>query len=113
MRRWSTSLVAVAVVLGVGSLARADVPKPEDIATCNSEAREAARKDPAALSTPAPNATDERRAADMRRQDAPPRDGTAAGVRSSDPQIEGMDPQGAKNPIYQAAYRTCMRKNGY
>jgi hypothetical protein len=34
-------------------------------------------------------------------------------VRSADPQIEGIDAQGAKNPVYQAAYRTCMRKNGY
>jgi hypothetical protein len=107
------SFVAVVLVLGLGGLARADVPKPEDMATCNSEAKEAARKGSAAPSTPAPNAADERRAGDVRRQDGSRTDGTGAGMRSADPQIEGIDAQGAKNPIYQAAYRTCMRKNGY
>lgn len=107
------SLIAPAFLLGLatlgwGAVARADVPKPEDIATCNSEEKEAVRKGSAAPSTPAPNATDERRAADQKRRDAP-----APGTDASDPQIEGMDAQGAKNPMYQAAYRTCMRKNGY
>jgi len=114
MLRRRTSLIATTFmlglgVLGLGAIARADVPKPEDIATCNSEAKEAVRKGSAAPSTPAPTTADERRAADQRRRDAPP----AAGTPSSDPQIEGMDAQGAKNPTYQAAYRTCMRKNGY
>ena len=95
--------------LGLGAVARADVPKPEDVATCNSEAKAAVRKGSAAPSTPAPTATDERRAADLRRRDASPTTSTP----TSDPQIEGMDVQGAKNPMYQAAYRTCMRKNGY
>jgi hypothetical protein len=108
----STSVVAAFVVLGVGSLAGADVPKPGDIATCNSEAKEAVRKGSAAPSTPAPTVSDERRAADVRRQQGPT-DAPSASVRSADPQIEGIDAQGAKNPVYQAAYRTCMRKNGY
>jgi len=114
MLRRRNSLIAMAFILGLGALglgavARADVPKPEDVATCNSEAKEAVRKGSAAPSTPAPTATDERRAADLRRRDAPPPTATP----TSDPQIEGMDAQGAKNPMYQAAYRTCMRKNGY
>ena len=62
--------LAAFVVLGVGSLAGADVPKPEDIATCNSEAKQAVRKGSAAPSTPAPTASDERRAADVRRKRA-------------------------------------------
>ena len=113
MLRRSASLIAAAFILGVGGSARADVPQSEDIATCNSEAKEAARKGSAAPSTPSPNTTDERRAADVRRQGASAMDRTRAGEGSSDPQIEGMDAQGAKNPIYQAAYRTCMRRNGY
>jgi len=114
MLRWRNSLIVTAFLLGLatlgwGAVARADVPKPEDVATCNGEAKEAVRKGSAAPSTPAPTATDERRAADQRRRDAP----RAPGAQASDPQIEGMDAQGAKNPMYQAAYRTCMRKNGY
>jgi hypothetical protein len=33
--------------------------------------------------------------------------------RSEDPQLAGIDPEGAKDPAYQAAYRTCMRKSGF
>ena len=111
MLRIISFAVAVAV-LGCFSLARADVPKPEEVAACNSEAKAAMQKGSAAPSTPAPTAGDHRRADEARRRNVP-KDGTDTSTRSSDPQIEGMDPQGAKDPIYQAAYRTCMRRGGY
>jgi hypothetical protein len=34
-------------------------------------------------------------------------------IESPDPQIHGMDAEGAKNPGYQAAYRSCMRRKGF
>jgi hypothetical protein len=34
-------------------------------------------------------------------------------IESSDPQIHGMNAEGAKNATYQAAYRTCMRRKGF
>jgi len=110
--RGVVSFATAVAVLGFCSLAWADVPKPEEIAACNSEAKEAVRKGSAAPSTPAPTASDQRRAAEARGRNAPT-DGANASVRSSDPQIEGMDPQGAKDPVYQAAYRTCMRRSGF
>jgi hypothetical protein len=38
---------------------------------------------------------------------------TARVIESPDPQIHGMDAEGAKNPTYQAAYRSCMRRKGF
>jgi hypothetical protein len=107
----SMSLIAAVVLLGASSVARADVPKPEDIATCNHEAQEATRKgkDSRAAS---PNTKDQSRAADARRGDAPSAT-VGGGTPANDPQLEGMDPDGAKDPAYQAAYRTCMRKAGF
>ena len=109
------SFAAAVAVLGSFSLVRADVPKPEEVAACNSEAKAAVQKGSAAPSTPAPTARDHRRADEARGRNVPnvPKEGTDTSARSSDPQIEGMDPHGAKDPIYQAAYRTCMRRGGY
>jgi len=107
----SVSLIATLILFGAWGVGHADVPKPDDIAACNNEAQEAAHKgvDSRAAS---PNTKDQSRAADARRGDAP--SATVSGdTRSADPQIEGMDPNGAKDPVYQAAYRTCMRKGGF
>jgi hypothetical protein len=104
-------LLLAAFVVGVTwSIALADVPKPEDIAACNKQAQEATRKGADSRAV-APNTQDRNRAADARR-DAPSAS-PSAGSRAADPQLEGMDPEGAKDPAYQAAYRTCMRKAGF
>jgi hypothetical protein len=34
-------------------------------------------------------------------------------VHSPDPQIHGMEAEGAKSAPYQAAYRSCMRRKGF
>ena len=106
----SMSLIAAVILFGVWGVGHADVPKPDDIMACNDEAQEAARKgdDSRAAS---PNTKDHSRAADARRGDAP--SATVSGTGASDPQLEGMDAEGAKDPAYQAAYRTCMRKAGF
>jgi len=107
----SMSLIAAVILFGVWGVGHADVPKPDDIMACNDEAQEAARKgdDSRAAS---PNTKDHSRAADARRSDAP--SATVSGdTRAADPQTDGMDPDGAKDPVYQAAYRTCMRKAGF
>ena len=104
-------LLFATLILGASTLADADVPKPEDIVACNHEAQEATVKGNDSRGA-SPNAGDHSRAADARR-------GTASSARpggdprASDPQLEGMDPDGAKDPAYQAAYRTCMRKAGF
>ncbi len=40
-------------------------------------------------------------------------DFTGKVIKSSDPQIHGMDAEGAKDARYQAAYRSCMRRKGF
>jgi hypothetical protein len=93
---------ATLVAVGGSRLVEADVPKPEDIMACNNEAQEATRKGND-LRGASPIARDHSRAADARRGNVP----------SHDPQLEGMDPDGAKDPTYQATYRTCMRRAGF
>ena len=41
-----------------------------------------------------------------------PSGGTEQATQSPDPQIHGMDAEGARDPAYRAAYRVCMRKRG-
>jgi len=105
------SLLAAVVVFGSWGLGHADVPSTEHIAACNSEAQDAASKG-SADRTASPNTKDQSRAAEARR-DTAPSDAAGRAARSSDPQLEGMDAEGAKDPLYQADYRTCMRKAGF
>jgi hypothetical protein len=42
-----------------------------------------------------------------------PPDFTGKIIQSSDPQIHGMEAEGAKQATYQAAYRSCMRRKGF
>jgi hypothetical protein len=105
MRFMSWSVVAV-VVFGAWGVVWAD------IAACNKEAQEAIRTDSASPKAVSPNTKDVGRAAEARRSGAAA-DRADSTTRSDDPQLEGIDAEGAKDPLYQAAYRTCMRKSGF
>ena len=98
------------LLLTASSLAFADVPKPQDIAACNEEAKEATRKGKDSRGA-SPTADDHRRAADARKSGTPADPSASAG--SPNPQLEGMDPARAGDAAYQAAYRACMRKAGF
>lgn len=110
---WYAAMGATLLVAGLGGIfgvARADVPTAGDIAACNQEAREVRDR------TATPNAKDEAGADAARKA----RVGTAgrpavsgSATQSPDAQIHGMDTEGAKDPAYRAAYRVCMRKNGF
>lgn len=100
-------VVTVSVASGP---AYADVPVVGDVTACNQEAREAVRG-----STAFPTLKDESQAEDVRA-------GRRAGERSNppgpvtwslDPQVEGIDPDGAKSATFRSAYRVCMRKKGF
>jgi hypothetical protein len=80
------------------------VPTGENFAACNAEARDAIKSRSGDSAAASPITKDQQRADDARR---------GAGTPSEDPQRTGIDPEGAKNPAYQAAYRTCMRKSGF
>lgn len=80
------------------------VPKAENFAACNAEAHDAVKRPSADSAAASPITKDEQRADEARRGEP---------KRSDDAQLVGMDPEGAKNPAYQAAYRSCMRKSGF
>ena len=90
--------------------AAAQVPTAGDIAACNAEAPQAVRTGMAA-----PIGDDHARADHARGGAAPASIArvAAGGVDSPDPQIHGMEAEGAKRATYQAAYRTCMRRKGF
>lgn len=86
------------------------VPTDADSAACNQEAPAATR---ARMATPT---VGDHARADRVRADARPTDSvTLVGttIVSPDPQIHGMNAEGAKDPAYQAAYRSCMRRKGF
>lgn len=112
MRRRHMMLFTALVVLASAGIGYAQVPTAQDIAACNTEAQHAVGKGAASPSSAQPNVKDHSRAAEARRGNAPT-PSAAAGTPSNDPQLAGMDSEGAKDPAYQAAYRTCMRKAGF
>jgi hypothetical protein len=103
-------LFGVALCLASG-IARADVPTIGDMTACNQEAREGSRNRSA---SPTSKDQIEAKAARLERDSTPvPPGATAAGTKSEDPQIHGMDAHGATDAAYRAAYRVCMRQRGF
>lgn len=94
----------IAALLLAASTGQTSVPTAENFAACNAEARDALKRPSADSPAASPIMKDEQRAGEARRGEP---------TRSDDAQLTGMDPEGAKNPAYQAAYRTCMRKSGF
>src|SRR5919109_1025542 len=93
-------MLGVVIVFATARVAYSQVPKAEDIAACNMEAQRAVKQGAGSRESPAATAKDHSRAAEAR--------GTAAtspkgGAKSEDPQLVGIDTEGAKDPAYQAA----------
>lgn len=103
-----TVAIALALILLASPAATrradAEIPTAADSAACNLEAPHTAR-----AGTVSPTRNDHARA-DRARAGAVTAN---AVVESPDPQIHGMEAEGAKNAMYQAAYRTCMRRKGF
>jgi hypothetical protein len=104
--------VAALALLFLASLAappRADgqIPTGGDFATCNAEALDVVK-----AGTASPTQGDHVRADRARAivRTTTSIDFTSTAIQSSDPQIHGMEAQGARDPRYQAAYRGCMRR---
>jgi len=111
MRTLAVAILLVAGLHGGLGIAHADVPTAKDIATCNREVQ-AGGRDRAA----SPTSKDEASAGAARKASAEavtPPGQTAAGTQSPDPQIHGMEGEGAKDASYRAAYRVCMRQKGF
>jgi hypothetical protein len=94
----------IAALLLAASTGPTSVPNAENFAACNAEARDAVKRPTADSPAASPIMKDEQRADEARRGDV---------KRADDAQLTGIDPDGAKNPAYQAAYRSCMRKSGF
>ncbi len=97
-------LVSVAAVRMVNG----EVPTGADFVDCNREAPEAVRTGAASPTT------GDRARADTARAETVRFPGfTGNVIESSNPQIHGMEADGAKDATYQAAYRGCMRRKGF
>ena len=94
--------VSVSVAASLALILSGSVPIVADFASCNAEAIDTVTS--AGFRAPVPNTKDRDRAAAARR---------GLSTASEDAQVTGMDPEGAKDPAYQAAYRTCMRRRGF
>ena len=100
--------LSLLVSLAVSGSADGQVPGTADFAACN-EAAPAVIKAGAA----SPTLGDQTRADQARSAAAAPSSLRGKPVESSDPQIHGMSAEGALDPTYQAAYRSCMRRRGF
>jgi hypothetical protein len=113
-RRQHVTLFAavIVIVFAISSVGYPQVPKRDDIAACNAEAQRTVNAGTNSGDSPLPTAKDHSRAAQAR-STKPTGQDAGGGVKSDDPQLSGMNTEGAKDPAYQAAYRTCMRKAGF
>ena len=106
-----TALALILLVsLAMTRMADGEVPSIADFAACNGEAPHAVK-----AGTASPTMADHARA-DRARGGAMATnstDFTGPVIESADPQIHGMEAEGAKNATYQAAYRACMRRKGF
>jgi hypothetical protein len=111
-RRERVAVFVAVIAFATPSVVYPQVPKAEDIAACNAEAERAVRAGTASRDAAQPTAKDHHRAAQARGTETTAQS-VGGGVTSDDPQLRGMSSEGAKDPAYQAAYRTCMRKAGF
>ncbi len=97
------------VSLAAMRTAEGEVPTAADFAACNEEAPQQVK---AGAVTPT---TGDQVRADSARGGAVMTNTNILGkvIESSDPQIHGMEAEGARNATYQAAYRSCMRRKGF
>ena len=112
MRYNITSALGLIFIVSLAAARTADgqVPTLADFTACNEEAPKAVKAGSAS-----PTTGDLARAGNFRTDGTPPSPIHDKGkvIESSDPQIHGMNAEGARNASYQAAYRSCMRRKGF
>ena len=100
----------VGLTFAAARAADGEVPNAADMAACNEEAPQSV-KTGRASPTVADRARAERARGAVVSADPPAVAGKT--IESPDPQIHGMEKEGAKNAAYQAGYRSCMRRKGF
>jgi len=113
IRQYKLAATLGLILLGSLTATRAadgEVATTADSAACNQEAPSTTK---ARMATP--TGGDHARAERVRTGAMAPGSRALAGaaIESPDPQIHGMDADGARDPAYQAAYRHCMRRKGF
>jgi hypothetical protein len=103
-------LLGLLVVLSLSATraAHGGVPTAADFVDCNAEAPQVVKAGAAS-----PTTGDHARADGARGGTTSSTGSTGPVVHSPDPQIHGMQAEGAKSATYQAAYRSCMRRKGF
>jgi hypothetical protein len=105
------SALALLVSLAATRTVEAQVPTAADFAACNREAPQVAKAGMAS-----PTSVDHVRADGERAGAVLTKATDVTGkviIESSNPQIHGMEAEGARDATYQAAYRSCMRRKGF
>jgi hypothetical protein len=110
-RTFTIATLFVVGFSGALDIAHAEVPTAGDIAACNQAAREGVQD--RAVSPTSKDEVDADAARKVRQGTVDLPDGVRHGTQSPDPQIHGMDGEGAKDAAYRAAYRVCMRRSGF
>ena len=100
-------VLALLLALATTRMVGGEVPTAADSAACNEHAPQAIKTGRAS-----PTVGDHARAESVRGE-ATTAVAAARVIESSDPQINGMEAEGAKNAAFQAAYRSCMRRKGF
>ena len=101
--------LVVSVIL-TPAFALAAPPTREDVTHCNEKAKMEMSTASASPST----RSDAVKAASANAPKAPPPDtGKPVTKTEADPQLQGIDPEGEKDPAYIAAYKACMRQSGF
>jgi|RhiMetdeSRZDD1v2_1073273.scaffolds.fasta_scaffold317249_3 hypothetical protein len=91
----------------------AQIPTKEDTIHCNEKVKEELET---ANASPRLDTSDPKRpepSPEVKRPTAEVQKETAKDQRVADPQLQGIDPEGAKDPAYVAAYKKCMRQSGF
>ena len=119
------TFVLVAIVSFAPAIATAQVPTKEDIASCNQKAKQDIETASASPRTDADSsviATAGKRDAagdtigggpSAAPKQEPANTGKPLSRAEADPHLQGIDPEGEKDPAYIAAYKTCMRQSGF
>ena len=112
----ATPLIRLVVALGAivvltPAAGFAAVPTAEDFTHC----KETAKKEmETAAASPRTDTNDKVVAAAQNApKETPANTGKPVTKTEADPQLQGIDPEGEKDPAYIAAYKTCMRKSGF
>jgi hypothetical protein len=102
----------LAIVILTPGVAFAAVPTTEDFTHCNEKAKKDMETAAASPQTDDTKAKVTAAAANVPKE-PPANTGKAVTKTEADPQLQGIDPEGEKDPAYIAAYKSCMRQSGF